>query len=178
MAAGDFQYTIRSGDTLSKIAAGLTIGGSAYAPAIANYNGIANPNQISAGASILIPVSWMKANYQTSPVSESGAVPSSAIMNAPQNSQVNVAAAKSGSLMDWFNSSMLPIMTGSNSMPAQPNNSAAQTILPGATSTPFAFNSGNVKTPWLTYALIGGAGLLLFTMMGNKSGTTRYKRRR
>lgn len=56
----DFQYTVKSGDTLSKIAAMFTIGGTAYTPAIANYNSIDNPNLIQVGQTINIPANWLK----------------------------------------------------------------------------------------------------------------------
>lgn len=64
------KYTVKAGDTLGKIAAQFTIGGSAYAVAIANANNIPNPNLIQIGQVLDIPNDWLKPEYQTA--SQSG----------------------------------------------------------------------------------------------------------
>ena len=67
------KYTVKAGDSLSRIADTFTIGGMDYVPAIANYNNISNPNLIMIGQVLDIPDTWLKPEYQ-------GAAPSA---NAP-----------------------------------------------------------------------------------------------
>lgn len=64
-------YTVKPGDTLTKIAQ-MTIGGEAYVPAIANLNNIENPNLIYVGQQINIPDTWLKPGVAET----SGSVPS------------------------------------------------------------------------------------------------------
>lgn len=65
MAQGDLQYTIQPGDTLSQIASVYTIGGTAYGPALANYNSLANPNLIQVGSTLNIPQNWLRDVWKT-----------------------------------------------------------------------------------------------------------------
>ena len=153
-AAGDLQYTVQSGDTLSLIANRYTIGGSAYAPALANYNNITNPNMIQAGSTILIPQSWLRPVWQ-------GA--SSADVNSGPNPNQNSTAFDSSNQYSPTNPMVIPVFGGTST--------ASQAV----TMTPAAAVS---KPNYLMWALIGGATLLLFTMMSGPSGTTRKKRSR
>ena len=67
------QYVIRAGDTLSAIAAQYTIGGKSYAPAIAKYNNIPDPNVIRAGATIIIPDNWLT-TYNPQSINPTGTI--------------------------------------------------------------------------------------------------------
>ena len=149
-ATGDLQYTVQSGDTLSLIANRYTIGGSAYAPALANYNGITNPNLIQVGATLNIPQSWLLPVWQ-------GA--SAADVNSGPNPNQNASIPAS----NQYPSMTIPIFGGTTT-PGQP-----------LTTTPTVTAS---KPNYLMWALIGGATLLLFTMMSGPSGTSRQKRSR
>jgi len=148
-AAGDLQYMVQSGDTLSLIANRYTIGGSAYAPALANYNGISNPNLIQVGATLNIPQTWLKSVWQ-------GA--SSTDVNSGPNPNQNASIPAS----NQYPSMTIPIFGGTQTTPTVAIQTAATTSKPN----------------YLMWALIGGATLLLFTMMSGPSGTTAAKRRR
>ncbi len=63
-------YTVKAGDTLNSIAA-MTIGGQAYAPAIANYNGIQSMASMPAGSVISIPDEWLLPQFQSVSVGSS-----------------------------------------------------------------------------------------------------------
>lgn len=154
-AAGDMQYTVQAGDTLSLIANRYTIGGSAYAPAIANYNNVANPNAIQAGMTLLIPQSWLRPVWQ-------GA--SSADVNSGPNPNQNGTAFTAQNQYSPSNPMVIPVWGGA----ATPGGFPSQ--VPAAAQVS--------KPNYLMWALIGGAALLLFSMMGGSSGTTRAKRSR
>lgn len=62
-ASTDTVYTVKSGDTLSKIAAKY---GTTY-QALASYNGISNPNKISVGQQIKIPAGGSGATSSSKP---------------------------------------------------------------------------------------------------------------
>jgi hypothetical protein len=69
-------YTVRSGDTLAKISNSMTIGGTAYATAIASYNGITDPNKIYVGQKVRIPSNWLKTSVKlTAPPASTPKVP-------------------------------------------------------------------------------------------------------
>jgi len=152
-AAGDMQYTVKSGDTLSLIANRYTIGGSAYAPAIANYNGISNPNLIQVGATLLIPQSWLRPVWQGASSTDVNGGPN-------PNQNANIPAS------NQYPSMVIPIFGGT---PATPTPTIQPTTTPTVTAS---------KPNYLMWALIGGAALLMFTMMSGPSGTTAAKRRR
>ena len=156
-ATGDLQYTVQSGDTLSLIANRYTIGGSAYAPAIANYNGIPNPNLIQVGATLNIPQSWLLPVWQ-------GA--SAADVNSGPNPNQNSTAFDSSNQYSPTDPMVIPVWGG------------AQT--PGGFQVPVTQSplTTVTKPNYLMWALIGGAALLLFSMMGGPSGTSRQKRSR
>jgi len=155
-AAGDLQYTVQSGDTLSLIANRYTIGGSAYAPALANYNNITNPNLIQPGATVLIPQSWLRPVWQ-------GA--SSADVNSGPNPNQNSTAFDSSNQYGPTNPMVIPVWGG-----MQPGGFQSPAVQPTVATV--------TKPNYLMWALIGGAALLLFSMMSETSGTTRAKRRR
>ena len=156
-AAGDLQYTVQSGDTLSLIANRYTIGGSAYAPALANYNNITNPNMIQAGSTILIPQSWLRPVWQ-------GA--SAADVNSGPNPNQNSTAFDSSNQYSPTNPMVVPVWGGAQ--------------MPGGFQVPVTQSTLTTVTKpnYLMWALIGGAALLLFSMMGGPSGTSRQKRSR
>ncbi len=83
-------YTVKAGDTLNSIAA-MTIGGQAYAPAIANYNGIQSMASMPAGSVISIPDEWLLPQFQTMPVGGSltagGSVPAPSPTPVPMPAQ-------------------------------------------------------------------------------------------
>ena len=155
-ATGDLQYTVQSGDTLSLIANRYTIGGSAYAPAIANYNNISNPNAIQAGQVLNIPQSWLRTVWQ-------GA--SAADVNSGPNPNQNDTGFTPSNQYSPSNPMVIPVWGGSQTpggFPAQNAPVATQTSSPN----------------YLMWALIGGAALLLFSMMSGSSGTTKARRSR
>jgi len=155
-ATGDLQYTVQSGDTLSLIANRYTIGGSAYAPALANYNGISNPNLIQVGAVLNIPQPWLRPVWQ-------GA--SAADVNSGPNPNQNATGFTAQNQYSPTNPMVIPVWGG------------AQT--PTGFQVPATQTAPIIAKPnYLMWALIGGAALLLFSMMSEPSGTTKAKRSR
>jgi len=135
----DFKYTVKSGDTLSKISAAYTIGGSAYAVAIANYNNIDNPNLIQVGQTINIPDNWLKPQYQTA---------STVTPSLPVDFGVNTT----GGWGDFgINAS------AGKSAPQTMAARSAGNISPATIISTVAQKKSNITT-WL---LVGAAGLLL-----------------
>lgn len=154
-ATGDMQYVVKSGDTLSLIANRYTIGGSAYAPALANYNNISNPNLIQAGMTLLIPQSWLRPVWQ-------GA--SAADVNSGPNPNQNDTAFTPANQYSPTNPMVIPVWGG------------AQT--PGGFQPPATQTAPVSRPNYLMWVLIGGAALLLFSMLSGPSGTSRRKRSR
>jgi LysM repeat protein len=188
MSAGDFQYTIKSGDTLSKIAQAFTIGGAAYAAGLANYNGIANPNQISAGAGLLIPQTWLKPEFQTSALVGGGGAgdsggggggggnASGTLVSAPssvkpvtysQNNENPLAAAIKAILAPF--SAIGASGSGGSGGSGLPVSQTGQAGQAGQAAPGGMFASGKL----VTYALIAGAGLILFSVL--KGGGAKAK---
>lgn len=154
-ATGDLQYTVQSGDTLSLIANRYTIGGSAYAPAIANYNNISNPNAIQAGQVLNIPQSWLRTVWQ-------GA--SAADVNSGPNPNQNTSGFTPSNQYSPSNPMVIPVWGGAQTPGGFPVQNVPVTMPP--------------KPNYLMWALIGGAALLLLSMMSGSSGTTKAKRSR
>lgn len=154
-ATGDMQYTVKSGDTLSLIANRYTIGGSAYAPALANYNQIANPNLIQVGSTLLIPQSWLRPVWQGASASD---------VNSGPNPNQNDTGFTAQNQYSPANPMVIPVWGGTQMPGGFPAQNAPLAIKP--------------KPNYLMWALIGGAALLLFSMIGGSSGTTRAKRSR
>ncbi len=155
-AAGDMQYVIKPGDTLSLIANRYTIGGSAYAPALANYNNIANPNSIQAGATLLIPQSWLRPVWQGASATE---------VNSGPNPNQNDTAFNAQNQYSPANPMVIPVWGGSQAPIGFP-------------AAPVATQAAAPKPNYLMWLLIGGAALLLFSLSGGSSGTTKAKRSR
>ncbi len=135
------QYTIKKGDSLSKIARDLTLDQSYYI-AIANQNGISDPNVIYAGQVITIPDNWLK--VKVSIPGATGVLP----VTVPK-----VQPAKTGSSIgESFPS---PLSTNGTSIAkTMPTNALLKKEIFGLDLT--------------TWVLLGGAGIAAYFLLTSK----------
>jgi nucleoid-associated protein YgaU len=57
--AADWRYSVRPGDTFWSICKEYTVHENCWLE-LANLNSVANPNQLSTGTQLLIPMQWLK----------------------------------------------------------------------------------------------------------------------
>jgi LysM repeat protein len=105
----DFIYTVKSGDTLSKIAAAITLDPS-YWRAISNYNNLDDPNLLQVGQQLSMPVEWVQAQFLQRPAAGAVQAPFQYPSNLPAAIQPRQMIPQTS--QGFFSSQNMPVIIG------------------------------------------------------------------